>query len=67
MSTERVPGRRAAAVRGRAHHEAPTWRAAFNPGSGWNVASIEPERVQTRFHDDGAPALNAAASTVSPS
>lgn len=32
-------------------------RAAFNPGSGWNVAAIEPDRVQTRFHDDhGAPA-----------
>jgi hypothetical protein len=32
-------------------------RSAFNPGSGWNVAAIEPDRVQTRFHDaDGAPA-----------
>ena len=32
-------------------------RAAFNPGDGWNVAAIEPDRVQTRFHDgDGAPA-----------
>ena len=31
-------------------------RTAFNPGAGWNVASIEPDRVQTRFHDDGAPA-----------
>ena len=32
-------------------------RAAFNPGSGWNVAAIEPDRIQTRFHDDhGAPA-----------
>ena len=32
-------------------------RAAFNPGSGWNVVAIEPDRVQTRFHDDnGAPA-----------
>jgi len=32
-------------------------RAAFGPGSGWNVAAIEPERVQTRYHDDdGAPA-----------
>ena len=30
--------------------------AAFNSSSGWNVAAIEPERVQTRFHDDGAPA-----------
>jgi ubiquinone/menaquinone biosynthesis C-methylase UbiE len=31
-------------------------RAAFNHGSGWNVAAIEPERILTRFHDDGAPA-----------
>jgi SAM-dependent methyltransferase len=32
-------------------------RAAFGPGSGWWVAAIEPDRVQTRFHDDdGAPA-----------
>ena len=31
-------------------------RAAFNVGTGWDVAAIERERVQTRFHDDGAPA-----------
>jgi SAM-dependent methyltransferase len=32
-------------------------RAAFNPGSGWRVAAIDPDRIQTRFHDDdGAPA-----------
>jgi SAM-dependent methyltransferase len=31
-------------------------RAAFNPGSGWNVAAIEPDRIQTRYHDNGAPA-----------
>jgi SAM-dependent methyltransferase len=32
-------------------------RVAFNPSSGWKVAAIEPERTQTRFHDnDGAPA-----------
>jgi SAM-dependent methyltransferase len=32
-------------------------RAAFHPGTGWKVATIEPDRVQTRFHDDnGAPA-----------
>jgi len=30
--------------------------AAFHPGDGWNVAAIERDRVQTRFHDDGAPA-----------
>ena len=32
-------------------------RAAFNPSSGWNVTAIEADRIQTRFHDDGAPAL----------
>jgi len=32
-------------------------RAAFNSANGWNVVAIEPDRVQTRFHDDdGAPA-----------
>jgi SAM-dependent methyltransferase len=31
-------------------------RAAFQPSHGWHVAAIEPDRVQTRFHDNGAPA-----------
>ena len=32
-------------------------RAAFNPSTGWNIAAIQPDRVQTRFHDErGAPA-----------
>ena len=31
-------------------------RAALNPSNGWNVAAIEPDRIQTRFHDHGAPA-----------
>src|ERR671937_274961 len=31
-------------------------RAAFNPSSGWNLAAIEPDRIQTRYHHDGAPA-----------
>ena len=31
-------------------------RAAFNRSSGWNVAAIEPDRIRTRHHDDGAPA-----------
>jgi SAM-dependent methyltransferase len=31
-------------------------RTAFNPGNGWNIAAIKPDRVQTRFHDNGAPA-----------
>ena len=26
-------------------------RAAFNPSKGWNVAAIEPDRIQTRHHD----------------
>jgi SAM-dependent methyltransferase len=30
--------------------------AAFSPGYGWSVATVEPDRVQTRFHDNGAPA-----------
>jgi len=31
-------------------------RAAFNASTGWIVLSIEPDRVQTNFHDNGAPA-----------
>jgi SAM-dependent methyltransferase len=31
-------------------------RAAFNPSGGWNVAFIEPERIETRMHANGAPA-----------
>ena len=31
-------------------------RAAFNPDSGWNVVAIEPDRIHTRFHENGAPA-----------
>ena len=32
-------------------------RAAFRPAHGWNVAAVQPDRVQTRYHDDdGAPA-----------
>jgi SAM-dependent methyltransferase len=31
-------------------------RAAFNPGTGWDIADLQPDRVQTRFHDHGAPA-----------
>lgn len=31
-------------------------RTAFQPGSGWSVASIEPDRIHTRFHVNGAPA-----------
>jgi ubiquinone/menaquinone biosynthesis C-methylase UbiE len=31
-------------------------RAAFNAGSGWDVATLEADRIQTRYHDIGAPA-----------
>ncbi len=31
-------------------------RAAFTPSTGWHVVSIEPDRIQTRYHDNGAPA-----------
>ena len=31
-------------------------RAAFGARNGWRVVAIEPDRVQTRFHDEGAPA-----------
>jgi SAM-dependent methyltransferase len=34
-------------------------RAAFNPSHGWNVVAIEPDRIQTRHHDNGAPAWRA--------
>ena len=31
--------------------------AAFDSGTGWNIDTIEPDRILTRFHhDDGAPA-----------
>jgi len=31
-------------------------RAAFNPGAGWNILAIEPDRIHTRFNVAGAPA-----------
>ena len=31
-------------------------KAVFNPSNGWNVVAIERDRVQTNYHDDGAPA-----------
>ena len=40
-------------------------RAAFGPRTGWHVAAIEPDRLQTRFHDDnGAPAWSATINRV---
>jgi SAM-dependent methyltransferase len=31
-------------------------RAAFRAVSGWDILAIQPERIETRFHDHGAPA-----------
>ena len=31
-------------------------RVAFSPGNGWNIVAIEPDRIEMRFHDNGAPA-----------
>ena len=31
-------------------------RAAFSRANGWNVVAVEADRIQTRFHDAGAPA-----------
>ena len=39
-------------------------RAAFDPGRGWRVESIEPERLDTRFHPNGAPAWLAKATRL---
>ena len=39
-------------------------RAAFDPSAGWKVTAIEPDRLQTRFHDDGAPAWVATITRV---
>jgi hypothetical protein len=30
-------------------------RAAFNARTGWSVSAIEPTRLETRFHENGAP------------
>jgi ubiquinone/menaquinone biosynthesis C-methylase UbiE len=30
--------------------------ASFDPGIGWKVVAIEPDRILTNYHDDGAPA-----------
>jgi hypothetical protein len=32
-------------------------KAAFEPSSGWRVTAVVADRLRTRFHDDGAPAL----------
>ena len=30
--------------------------SAFQEGDGWSVMAIDPDRLQTRFHDNGASA-----------
>jgi SAM-dependent methyltransferase len=40
-------------------------RTAFNPGNGWNIAAVEPDRIQTRSHEDGAPAWLATVKRIS--
>jgi ubiquinone/menaquinone biosynthesis C-methylase UbiE len=40
-------------------------RAAFYRDTGWEVAAIEAERVQTRFHENGAPAWLATIKRIS--
>jgi ubiquinone/menaquinone biosynthesis C-methylase UbiE len=40
-------------------------RAAFCLDNGWNVAAIEPDRVQTRIHDNGASAWIATIKRIS--
>lgn len=30
--------------------------AAFNPAAGWKITQLVPDRIQTRFHENGAPA-----------
>ena len=40
-------------------------QTAFNRNGGWNIVGIEPDRVQTRFHDgDGAPAWHATVERI---
>jgi ubiquinone/menaquinone biosynthesis C-methylase UbiE len=31
-------------------------RAAFTRNNGWDIVAIDPDRIHTRFHDNGAPA-----------
>ena len=31
-------------------------KAAFTRSNGWSVVAVRPDRIQTRLHDDGAPA-----------
>jgi ubiquinone/menaquinone biosynthesis C-methylase UbiE len=40
-------------------------RAAFDRSKGWDVGAIEPDRIQTRNHDAGAPAWFATIKRIS--
>jgi SAM-dependent methyltransferase len=40
-------------------------RAAFKPGDDWSVASVNPDRIQTRFDAQGAPAWLAKIERIS--
>jgi len=31
-------------------------KTAFKPSNGWNLGTIKPDRIQTRYDEDGAPA-----------
>ncbi|HEX6856251.1 MAG TPA: hypothetical protein VF204_13240 [Streptosporangiaceae bacterium] len=40
-------------------------RSAFSAGNGWRLDALEPDRVQTRYHDEaGAPAWLATVSRI---
>jgi SAM-dependent methyltransferase len=39
-------------------------RAAFSASKGWKIAAIAPDRIQTRYHDGGAPAWLAIVSRI---
>jgi ubiquinone/menaquinone biosynthesis C-methylase UbiE len=36
----------------------------FQPSNGWKLAAIEPDRIQTRFHEHGAPAWFATVTRI---
>jgi SAM-dependent methyltransferase len=39
-------------------------RAAFHTSTGWDVTTIEPDRIHTIYHDDGAPAWLATVNRI---
>ncbi len=39
-------------------------RAAFNARTGWGLAAVDPDRLETRFHGNGAPAWCATAKRI---